>query len=53
MIVSRLCVTPGHVATPLLVRDPSGTRLTPAGAAFYDRIRGVLHAVDEAASTGR
>ncbi len=42
-----------QVGTPLLVRDPSGTRLTPAGAAFYERIRGVLHAVDEAASTAR
>ncbi|MEU6711343.1 LysR family transcriptional regulator [Nonomuraea sp. NPDC046802] len=42
-----------RVGATLLVRDPAGTRLTAAGEAFYDRIKTVLNAVEEAARTAR
>ncbi|MEV0199840.1 LysR family transcriptional regulator [Nonomuraea sp. NPDC050691] len=42
-----------RVGTALLIRDPAGLRLTPAGEVFYERVREVLRAVDEAARAAR
>ncbi|MEV0616704.1 LysR family transcriptional regulator [Nonomuraea sp. NPDC050404] len=42
-----------RVGATLLTRDPAGTRLTAAGEVFYDRIRVVLRAVEEASREAR
>ncbi|MEU7863681.1 LysR family transcriptional regulator [Nonomuraea sp. NPDC049141] len=42
-----------RVGATLFARDPAGTRLTAAGEAFYERIKVVLSAVEEAARAAR